>query len=408
VHQQVAQALEQRQREGSGQRPQRQQDAEDEVLRGNEQCDGAHHESTVQERPHRVEGEPAALALLFAAVGIAHAEQAAFHQMREVLVGTHAQVGDLHQVGQDVVPVVAQQRVGVEHHRGDAGDDHDVIEHRARQAGLHVDPRKHGERGDKHFDDHPGGAHHQTPVGLTECRGGRGIDIGNRHQHEQHDAHLVHFSAPCLYRAGMAELVEQLHQREDQQEQQQVLRREHLRGDIVGKVAPVRTRLHRAGGHHDTPRQHPDPAEPGPVPGQPALQRAIGIDQRDADGKRREQVLQPGLPATLARAARELREIRHRFALQHLGRVQLPEQADDLVLRGRVIAEALGGAVPDLLHRALAVEQPDHVVRDRIEAVHLVGDAVLQHVPQLAAVVVAVDARVGAQPRPQLRHPVPR
>ena len=39
-------------------------------------------------------------------------------------VGAVAQVGDFQPVGQDVVAVVAHQRVGVEDHRADAAHDH--------------------------------------------------------------------------------------------------------------------------------------------------------------------------------------------------------------------------------------------------------------------------------------------
>src|SRR6185503_5874298 len=122
--------------------------------------------------------------------------------------------------------------------------------------------------------------------------------------------------------------------------------------------------------------------------------------------ERRELLHQIALPGLL-RTAQDLVHVGRHLRLQHVGGVQLAEQADQLVLRRRVVAETLDRRIPQRLHRAAPVHQADHVVRLRVEAVHAARHAVLEHVPELAAVVVAMNAHVAAQARPQVRDPVP-
>ena len=139
---------------------------------------------------------------------------------------------------------------------------------------------------------------------------------------------------------------------------------------------------------------------------QPA-EHPLGVEQRDLPGEDAEHLLHQYPPRLLLAAAEQLGGVGRDVALQDVGRVQLSEQLDHLVLRHRVVAELREGAVPDRLDGVLAVHQPDHEVRRRGEAVEALGGEILEHVPGLAAVLVTVDLRVGAQQRRQLRDPVP-
>src|SRR5207244_4047199 len=75
------------------------------------------------------------------------------HQVGQEAVGALAQVGDLQPVGQDVIAVVAHQRVGVEHHGADAADDHQtqrqVVDERLTRR---VPPDEGGDGGDDQLD----------------------------------------------------------------------------------------------------------------------------------------------------------------------------------------------------------------------------------------------------------------
>jgi hypothetical protein len=327
--------------------------------------------------------------------------------VREVLLAALAQVRHLQQVGEDEVAVEAQQRIAVEQHRRHAGDQHDVVQHGARDAGLGLEPQEQRERRDESLHQHSPGADHDALARLAECARRAGIDVRDRHEDEQHHAHVVHLAAPGARGAGVTELVRELHRREGEEQDQQVLRREHAVGEVLGELAPVRRRHHERRAHHHQPERRAGPAEKRPVPGEPALEPAVRIHQRDAQRERRE-LLHEVAAAHELRAAQELGDIGCHFDLQHVGAVQLAEEPDQLVLRRRVVAESGDGRVPELLDAARAVHQADDEIRRRIEAVHAARHAVLEHIPALAAIVVPVDADVAPQPGTQARHAVPR
>ena len=87
--------------------------------------------------------------------------------------------------------------------------------------------------------------------------------------------------------------------------------------------------------------------------------------------------------------------------------MQAREQVDHLRLAGRIVAQVVQRGFPDRLHGAPAVEPADDAPGDFVQPVLAPGDAILQHVPDLAAVAVAVDLHVTAHPRVQVGNPVP-
>ena len=105
---------------------------------------------------------------------------------------------------------------------------------------LDVDPYEHRQRGEEQLHQDPGRPdEHALPLAL-ECGCGGSLHIGNRKQHQQHDADLVHLAAPALGREGMAELVQRLHQRVHEPEREQVRHAQRTVGDVLGEFAPMR------------------------------------------------------------------------------------------------------------------------------------------------------------------------
>ena len=87
--------------------------------------------------------------------------------------------------------------------------------------------------------------------------------------------------------------------------------------------------------------------------------------------------------------------------------MELRQDLDHLVL-GRCIVSQVGTCLlPDLLHGAPSIHQTNEAIGCRGEAVVALRGHILQDVPQLAAVVVAVDMGVTAQAGPERRNPVP-
>ena len=156
--------------------------------------------------------------------------------------------------------------------------------------------------------------------------------------------------------------------------------------------------------HHST-----KPAEPEERPRErhQPVEQPLGIEQRDLPGEDAEDLLHQQPLLLFLAAPEELGGVGRDVALEDVGRVQLAEELDHLVLGHGVVAELRERSVPDLLDGVLAVHQPDHEVGRRREAVEALRGEILQHVPGLAAVLVAVDLGMRPQQRRELRDPVP-
>src|SRR6185503_5206283 len=94
-------------------------------------------------------------------------------------------------------------------------------------------------------------------------------------------------------------------------------------------------------------------------------------------------------------------------AEQRVSGVQLPEQADDLFLRGRPVAQVRARRVPDLLYRALAIHQADEMMGGRRKAMRALRGLILQHEPYFVAERLAQNAGMRPDARLERRDPVP-
>src|SRR3989304_4404093 len=93
--------------------------------------------------------------------------------------------------------------------------------------------------------------------------------------------------------------------------------------------------------------------------------------------------------------------------LDRVGRMELAQELDALVLGRRVVTQALTGRLPDLVDRPPSVHEPDDHVRGGREAMEALARQVLEHVPRLAPVLMGLDPRVTPQAWGERRHPVP-
>ena len=404
----AAQAARPRDHQAGDDAPRRQQHADEEVAAGHKHRDAEQHEHAVCERQRRIDDEPAPFtAGAGRRLGLVLAEHMPAQQVAPVLVGALAQVGAFDGIGKDVVAVVAQQRVGVEQQRRQAGQHDDVERQRAHEARLERQPQVERQRGDEQLGEHAGRAHqHAWPAALE---GGRaaGVDIRHREEHQQHHAHLVHFTAEALGRQAVADLVRRLQQREQQRQQQQVVDRQHALAEVAGQLTPVAGRQQQRRQHHRQPQHQARQAAQRAGGRHHPAQPGVGVDQRKAQRHRVGKALQQLAAALLAATLEQLGQVGRHVALDQVGRIQPAEQRDQLVLAGRALVHARGQGVPHVLQAALAVELADHPVAAGVETVVLAGHAVFDHVPDLAAVDMAVDPHMAAQPGPQRGHAVP-
>jgi hypothetical protein len=223
-------------------------------------------------------------------------------------------------------------------------------------------PHRHGDRRQEQFDQHPGGADHRPPPFVAKStRSGR-VDVGNRRQDEQHDAHLVHLAVARLDGVGVTQFVQRLDQRIDQPEQKEVMRREHLIAEVGGQLMPVHAGKNDRRQHQQQPQQNAEETENRPHQRPAAVQESVRIPQRNADRHRVDEALQQLLTLLLAAALGQLIDIRRQVGLQQVAGVQLRQQADHFVLRWRVFAGFCGHFGPHLVDRSLPVHQLDHAV----------------------------------------------
>ena len=113
---------------------------------------------------------------------------------------------------------------------------------------------------------------------------------------------------------------------------------------------------------HSQPDERAAPSNEGPDDGRKHPEKALRIEQGHAPCER---VHQPAHPRPLDLpfvALQDLGGIRSNVALKHVGRVELAQNLDDLVLNRGVVAEAGGGDLPDLLNGPAPVHEPDDEV----------------------------------------------
>ena len=129
-----------------------------------EHADQAPHDrhedaSVVDLRCHRIGGEPGAVPggderILVDVAGRAASGSPEFVQR---VARSLPEVRRLDEVGEDVVAVVAQERIAVHGERVDGADDHDVEGHELHHARLGIPPDDRGQRCDHELDEHAGG-----------------------------------------------------------------------------------------------------------------------------------------------------------------------------------------------------------------------------------------------------------
>ena len=94
---------------------------------------------------------------------------------------------------------------------------------------------------------------------------------------------------------------------------------------------------------------------------------------------------------------RNVGRIRQRVGLQQVPGVELAEELNDIPLGGRFVTKASIQGFPYLLHGTLAVQQPEDRLGTGTQPIITGSGTVLQHIPGLASVAVAVYGGMGSQ-----------
>ena len=207
---------------------------------------------------------------------------------------------------------------------------------------------------------------------------------------------------------GMTQFVQRLEQRKHHQQQHQTVGLQHPVGQVVRQFVPPGGQQHQRGQHHQQPDDRTGSAPQHAPEPRVTVQKRARVDQRYAQRHR------IGPRATALRlvlglaALEDLQRIGRDVGLQQVGAVQLAQQLQHLVLGRRGIAQLTLGQAPDLVDGAPPVHRRQQQPRRSREAVNLARGRVLQQIPQLPTVAVAVQAGARQQPRPEIGDAVPQ
>ena len=156
-----------------------------------------------------IRGEPRSMALRHEGIVVdAEAEDPVGGEVVECVARSLPEVGRFDEVGEDVVAVVAEERVAVDGECVDGRDDHYVEGDEREEAAVGVPPDDRGDRGDHELDEHSGGGDDDSLPFAGEAPGVGHVAVEAGHKGEQHDAELVDFAAEMFAGEGVAQLVQ--------------------------------------------------------------------------------------------------------------------------------------------------------------------------------------------------------
>ena len=387
---------------------------------GEVEHDAERDESAHEERGDGVPEEPALLRGAVGGVaGEADVPDVAFDEVVDVVVGALREVGDFQEVGEDVVAVVAQERVGVEDDRGEAGDEHDVVGEGVGPgvgAGFGgVGPDHGGDGGDGEFDPHAGGADDGAVPFVGEGPGTGGVDVRDGGEDQEHDADDVDFAAGAALAAEffttdrVAHFVAGLDHGEGDIEPDQVFRIEHVAGGFHQAGGPVGDLADRV--HAEAEQEHPDDeAGGGEDPAEefePALEEGVGIEDGDAREHDVHEIAGDFALFAFLIAGEERVGIGGDFRLKQVGGVELAQELDDFALSRGIVAQMGIDQRPGVADGPLAIEQANELIGGFGQAEKGVIGVVLHDMPGLTTKVLAGDLDGGAEARVEAFDAVP-
>ena len=268
-------------------------------------------------------------------------------------------------------------------------------------------PYRHGADRYGELDHHAGRTDHcPAPLVGYHC-GGRSIHVRCRHEGEDHDAELVHLVAGQLDGVGVAELVQDLQHREDQQQGYEIIRRQEPIADVARKAIPMKRGLDHEPRDACNPQQCAQKTAERPHEVDGGVKEAVRIGERKPQEHRVLKTLRCHAAGMRLRARGELAMLYGPVRIDKIGSVELRHYGDDLVLRGRVFAKLLYGLAPDRVERAGAVHPHQDCVDGGRETIGMYAESILGDVPHLAANHMAFDQRLRPQARAEPLHPVP-
>jgi hypothetical protein len=218
----------------------------------------------------------------------------------------------------------------------------------------------------------------------------------------------VDLSSQFLDNKGMTEFMKRLQERKSQPEEKNVGRSQHPVCDILSKLGPVKACQKNSSSHDDQPEYGSQPAEEGAHEGQESDQESFRVEERKTHEQRITDILLPFDRTPLFKPSQKLLRVRWHVALKNVHRVKLAEKANHLFLCRSFFSEADSYLIPYLLNGPFSIHESDQKIGDSVETLKSTCGMVLENVPDLSAIVMAMNLRMATESRFQPRHPIPR
>ena len=311
---------------------------DNEIFRGDEQRDAEHHEESIGESTGSVHKKPKPLTARSSRGFAIEAKEIPLDQPAPIPIGARAQVRHLDEVGKNIVSVKPEQRICIEDKSGNARGERDVIGQRAESGSARRSSRRAMQSRRWRANRHAGRADRCAMPLAAKGRHSRCVYIGQRHEYQEHDAELVHFSAQKLRGVTVTELMQHLEASETKHEHGQVFTYKKAAGCIMAQLRPVHTRRKNSSRDRREPNDRSRWTEPRPNQMRRAIQKCVRIPQAypcsDRLPNRRKRILRSYLLCRL----KTFRCIRRNIALKNVGGVQLGQETNDLILGGGVVS----------------------------------------------------------------------
>jgi hypothetical protein len=207
---------------------------------------------------------------------------------------------------------------------------------------------------------------------------------------------------------GVAEFVKGFQKRKGYPHQEKVLGSQNPVGDVFGELGPVKTCQENSSSHDRNPDKGSKPAEEGAYEGEKPNQKPFRVKEGKTHEEWVSNILLPFDRTPLFKTPQHLLGVRCHIALKDVYRMELAEETNHLLLGRSFFSEAGSHLFPDLLNGPFSIHESDQKIGSCVETLKSTRGMVLENVPDLSAIVVAMNLRVATESRFQPSHPIPR
>ena len=275
-----------------------------------------------------------------------------------------------------------------------------------RGAGTGIGPDKGRQRGDEQLDDHPRGPDEHALPTRPEAPRRAGVHVGDGGEDHQHHAHHMHLAAIAFAAGRVAELMQNLDESKPEEEEREIVRREHILPLHLQLVHVLEGEIHPRADDRQPEQRAQRAEEPAEVRLRD-VEEGVRVKQREPREHDVHQARAGLALAGLLEALEELRGVGGLLVEQQVGLIELPQQLDHRLLARGLVWKFLNALLPHLLDGAVRTQPAHEGPGLRTQPEELIVEGVLQNNPPLAAERLPARGDPLAQGKLLVRYAIP-